>query len=114
MVVADPGQLDLRDNFHAMAPKRVIPVIQNSVGIATHDDFKDTVVVVPGRPPGIVQHHHADDFIALTQVDLGDFALAAAHRACVDYIALSDELGHLLGEEAVEISSVHMDTSFLI
>ena len=45
---------------------------------------------------------------------LGDFTLATTHRARVDYIALSNEISHFLGEETVEISSVHKDTSFLI
>ena len=62
--------------------------------------------------PGAVVEQHADDFIALVQVDMGDFTLRAAHGAGVDLIAPAQQFGDFLSECAVDIVLVHDSTSF--
>ena len=81
----------------------------DAVGIPA-DDEPEAVGLFAA--PGAVVEQHADDFIAPVQVDMGNFALRAAHGAGVNLIAPAQQFGDLLGEGAVDIVLVHDSTSF--
>ena len=60
---------------------------------------------------GAVVEQHADDFVALVQVDMGNFTLRAAHGAGVNLIAPAQQFGDLFREGAVDVVLIHGKTS---
>ena len=113
VVLANLAELDFGENLQAIVPdgvaQRVEAVHADAVGIPANDE-PDAIGLF--AVAGAVVEQHADDFIAPVQVDMGDFALRAAHGAGVDLIALAQQFGDFLSECAVDIVLVHDSTSF--
>ena len=112
VVLANLVELDFGENLQAIVPdgvaQRIEAVHADAVGIPAADE-PDAVGLFAA--PGAVVEQHADDFIVFVQVDMGNFALRAAHGAGVDLIAPAQQFGDLLGEGAVDIVLIHDGTS---
>lgn len=85
----------------------VVVVGDDLIGVATNYDF-DTFQTVVVAPVGKAIDIDADDLGAVSQIDLADLALTAAHGGGIEGVALADVLGHQTGEPLVDFTELHI------
>ena len=97
------------DDLKSVVPDSIVAggVVGNDLICGNADNDFQTGQAVEAVVLGEAVQQDADNLLAVRQINMGNLALTAAHRGCVDGVALGDILGDFSGEFLVDIDVLH-------